>query len=117
MSDSLPSAASVKKRQLLDVYSSIITQVQASGVPESTMQCLTSSMEELVKDVHVQAQDAVLKYLSTEVTEQTLDKVKDCFEQLENPFSLLNTETKRQRHFEKKMENCSTSGARSWCAL
>lgn len=68
------------------------------------MQCLTSSMEELVKDVHVQAQDAILKCLSTVVTEQTLDKVKDCFEQLENPFSLLNTETKRQRHFEKKIK-------------
>ena len=102
VSDSLPSAAPVKKRQLLDMCSSIIAQVQASGVPQSTVQFLTSSMEELVKDVHVQAQDAVLKCLSTEATEQTLDKVKDCFVQLENPFSLLNTETKRQRHFEKK---------------
>lgn len=29
-------------------------------------------------------------------------KVQDCFENLDNPFSHLNTETKRQRHFQKK---------------
>ena len=107
--DPLPSAVSLvsypaplEKRQLLDMCSSIVAQVQASGVPESTVQSLVGSMEEFGNDVHVQAHDTVLKCLSSEVTEQTLNKVKDCFEQLENPFSFLNTETKRQRHFEKK---------------
>ena len=70
---------------------------EAPGVSESTMQSLVGSMEEFVNDVHVQAQDTVLKCLSSEVTEQTLNKVKDCFEQLDNPFSSLNTETKRQK--------------------
>lgn len=82
--------------------SSIIAQVQASEVSESTVQSLVGSMEELINDVHIQAQDAVLKCLSSEVTEEARDKVKDCFEKLENSFSLLNTETKRQRHFKKK---------------
>lgn len=100
--DSLPSAAPLEKRQLFDMCSSIIAQIQASGVSESTVQSLVCSVEELVNDVHVQAQESVLKCLSSEVSEQTLDKVKDRFEQLENPLSLLNTETKRQRHFAKK---------------
>ncbi|KAK0151868.1 hypothetical protein N1851_006762 [Merluccius polli] len=75
---------------------------RAPGVAESTVQSLVCSMEELVNDVHIQAQDSVLKSLSTEVTEQALDKAKECFENLENPFSPLNTETKRQRHFKRK---------------
>ena len=91
-----------KKKQLLDMCSSIIAQVQASGVAESTVQSLVCSLEQLVNDVHIQAQDSVLKCLSTEVTEQALDKAKECFENLENPFSPLNTETKRQRHFKIK---------------
>lgn len=95
-----------KKRQLMDICSSVIAQVQAAGVSESIVQSLTCSMEEVVNDVHVQAQDAVLKCLSSEVNEQTLNKVKKCFESLENPFVHLNTETKRKRYFEKKMENC-----------
>ncbi|KAK0136978.1 hypothetical protein N1851_026844 [Merluccius polli] len=87
----LPSVTQLllKKGKLLDMCSSIIAQVQASGVSESTVQSLVGSMEELVNDVHVQAQDAVLKCHPSEVTEQAVDKVKDCFEQLENPFLLL----------------------------
>ncbi len=92
----------VENRQLTDMCSAIVAQVQAAGVSENTVQCLVGSMEELVSDVHAQARDTVLKCLSSEVPGQTLDKVKDCFNQLENPFSCLNTETKRQRHFEKK---------------
>lgn len=92
----------VENRQLMDMCSAIVAQVQAAGVSENTVQCLVGSMEELVSDVHAQARDTVLKCLSSEVPGQTLDKVNECFHQLENPFSCLNTETKRQRHFEKK---------------
>jgi len=92
----------VDNRRLLDMCSSIVAQVQASGVSESTVQCLVGSMEELVGDVHAQARDAVLKCISSEASSQALDKVEECFQQLENPFSLLNTEAKRQKHFENK---------------
>lgn len=91
-----------EKRQLMDMCSSVIAQVQAAGVSENIVQYLTCSMEEVVNDVHVQTQDAVLKCLSSEVNEQTLNKVKECFENIENPFTHLNTETKRQRYFENK---------------
>ncbi|XP_037401191.1 uncharacterized protein LOC119265236 [Pygocentrus nattereri] len=82
--------------------SSVVAQVQASGIPEGTVQCLVGSMEELVNDIHAQAKEAVIKCLSVDLPKQALDKVEDCFDQLENPFSFMNTETKRQRYFEQK---------------
>ena len=82
--------------------SSVIAQVQASGVPESTVRCLVGSMEELVKDIHAHAKEAVVKCLSSEASKETLEKVENCFDQLGNPFSCLNTESKRMRHFEEK---------------
>lgn len=90
--------APVENWKLTDMCSAAAAQVQAAGVSENTVQCLVGSIEELVIDVHTQARDSVLKCLSSEVPGKTLDQVKECFQQLENPFSYLNTETKRQRH-------------------
>ncbi|XP_042070926.1 uncharacterized protein LOC106632482 [Haplochromis burtoni] len=92
----------VEKRQILNMCSSVIAQVQSSGVPESTVQCLVGSLEELVNDIHAHAKQSVVDCLSTDTSRETLEKVEDCFDQLENPFSCLNTESKRIRHFEQK---------------
>lgn len=92
----------VDKKKILDMYSSIIAQVQASGVPESTVQCLVGSVEELVNDIHANAKEAVVKCLSSDASKETIKKIEDCFDQLENPFSCLNTESKRTKHFEEK---------------
>ncbi|XP_030601542.1 uncharacterized protein LOC115791568 [Archocentrus centrarchus] len=101
-SSSVGQQSHAKKKQLMDMCSSVIAQVQAAGVSENIVQSLTCSMEEVVNDVHIQAQDAVLKCLSSEVNEQTLNKVRECFENIENPFTHLNTERKRQKYLEKK---------------
>lgn len=94
----------IEKRQLLDTCSSVIAQVQASGVAESTVQCLVGYMEELVNDIHAHAKEAVVESLSSvaSTSRETLAKVEDCFDQLQNPFSCLNTESKRMRHFQEK---------------
>lgn len=92
----------IEKRQILDMCTSVIAQIQATGVPESTVQCLASSMEEHVNDIHAHAKEAVVECLSPDASKEVLEKVEDCFEQLENPFSHLNTESKRMRHFEEK---------------
>ncbi|XP_026018914.1 uncharacterized protein LOC113019411 [Astatotilapia calliptera] len=91
----------VEKRQILNMCSSVIAQVQSSGVPESTVQ-LVGSLEELVNDIHAHAKQSVVDCLSTDTSRETLEKVEDCFDQLENPFSCLNTESKRIRYFEQK---------------
>ena len=88
--------------KILDMCSSVIAQLQASGVPESTVQCLVGSMEELVDDIHAHAKETVVESLSSEASGETLEKVQDCFGQLENPFSSLNTESKRKKHLEEK---------------
>lgn len=59
-------------------------------------------MEELINDIHTHAKEAVVESLSSDASKETLEKVEDCFDQLENPFSCLNTESKRTKHFEEK---------------
>ncbi|CAI5676188.1 unnamed protein product [Oreochromis niloticus] len=56
----------VEKRQILNMCSSVIAQVQSSGVPESTVQCLVVSLEELVNDIHTHAKQSVVDCLSTD---------------------------------------------------
>lgn len=43
-----------------------------------------------------------LQCLSSDASKEALKKVESCFEQLENPFSYLNTESKRTKHFKEK---------------
>lgn len=50
----------IEKRRILDMCSSVIAQVEASRVPESTVQSLVGSMEELVNDIHVHAKRTVV---------------------------------------------------------
>lgn len=92
----------MEKKTILDMCSSVIAQVQASGIPESTVQGLVISIEELVNDIHSHAKEAVVECLSPAASRETVEKVEKCFDSLENPFSCLNTESKRMRHFEEK---------------
>lgn len=91
--------------QLPSMCGSIVAHLQAAGICESTVQTIVSSMEEVVNDVHNQAREAVLKTFSPEETNSDVfKKVEHCFDQLDNPFSALNTEAKRQKHFNERWE-------------
>lgn len=99
------SRTSVDKHHLLNLCGSVVAQLQASGVAESTVQAMVGSMEELVNDIHEQTREAVLSCTSSEIQATDLEeKVENCFDQLENPFSVLNTAAKRQKFFEEKWE-------------
>lgn len=107
--DSLPSSSSPgssappsKQKKLMDMCSSLVAEVKACGLPESRVESIVSSMEEIVNSARSEAEDAVIACVSSEVAEQTIGKVQDCFENLDNPFSHLNTETKRQSYFKRK---------------
>ena len=76
--------------------------MQASGIPENTVQFVVCSMEELVNDIYAHVKEAVVECLSSDTSGESLEKVEDCFDQLENPFSCLNTTSQRIRHFEEK---------------
>lgn len=96
---------SVDNNHVLNMCASVVAQLQASGVAESTVQAMVGSMEELVNDIHRQAREAVLSCTSEIEGTDLEKKVEKCFEQLENPFSTLNTRVKRQKFFEEKWES------------
>ena len=83
---------------------SVVAQLQSSGVAESTIPAMLRSMEELVNDIHSQARDAVLNCTSEIQGTDFEKKLDSCFEQLQNPFSVLNTGAKRQKFFKEKWE-------------
>lgn len=96
---------SIDKHHVLNKCGSVVAQLQASGVAESSVQAIVGSIEELVSDIHMQVREAVLSCTSSEIQGTDLEKkVKNCFDQLENPFSVLNTGAKRQKFFEEKWE-------------
>lgn len=83
---------SVDNGHVLNMCTSVVAQLQASGVAESTVQAMVGSMEELVNDTHRQAREAVLLSCTSEIQGTDLEKkVEMCFDKLENPFSTLNT--------------------------
>lgn len=94
----------VDEKKVLDMCSSMVAKVQASGLPESAVQSLVGSMEELLNDIHTRAKEAVVECLSSGASNKALKQVENCFEQLENAFSCLNTESKRRKHFEEKWQ-------------
>ena len=93
----------VDKQHVLNMYGSVVAQLQASGVAESTVQAMVGSMEELLNDIHRQARDSVLNCTSETHGMDLGKKMENSFDQLENPFTFFNTGAKRQR-FEEKWE-------------
>lgn len=96
--------ASVGFSPVLSMCGSVVAQLQASGVAESTVQSVVESMEILVDDINNQARQAVLDCSSEMHDVDLANKVENCFDQLQNPFSVLNTRFKRQKYFEGKWE-------------
>jgi len=95
---------SVDKHNLVNMCCSVVAQLQSSGVAESTIQSMVGSMEELVNNIHSQTRDSVLNCTSEMQGTDFEKKLDSCFEQLQNPFSVLNTRAKRQKYFKEKWE-------------
>lgn len=83
-----------------DTCASAIAQLQVAGVSQS-LDSFVSSMEEVVLDVQSQAKDAALKCLSSQDM-SVRTKIEQSFESLENSFTSLNTESKRNSYYEQK---------------
>lgn len=102
--NSLPTQSKLDNHHILNICGSVVAQLQASGAAESTVQAIVESMEEVVNDIRTQAKEAVLNCSSELQSTSFQNKVEACFNQLENPFSNLNTQGKRQKFFEEKWE-------------
>lgn len=100
------SESSVDTSQLSSMCGSIVAHLQASGLSESAVQTIVCSMEEVVNDVKSEAKNAVLKTMSSENTSSDTpgSRIDNCFDQLGNPFTALNTESKRRKYYNEKWE-------------
>ena len=83
---------------------SAVAQLKAAGLSQSTVNSFVSSMEEVVSEIHCHAKDAALWCLSTEDKENK-NRIEQSFQKLENPFTALNSEVKRNKHFKQKWGN------------
>ncbi|KAI7808364.1 hypothetical protein IRJ41_002977 [Triplophysa rosa] len=89
------------QKSTLDMCASAVAELRVAGVSQSVLNGFVLSMEEIVFEIHSQAQDAALLCLSPQDT-ATKRKIENSFENLENPFTLLNSEAKRKRIFTEK---------------
>ncbi|XP_035994789.1 uncharacterized protein LOC118563679 [Fundulus heteroclitus] len=88
-------------RSTLDICASAVAQLKAAGLSQSSVNSFVSSMEEVCFEIHGQAKDAALQSLSPQDIE-IKNKIEQSFQKLENPFTSLNSETKRNKHFKEK---------------
>ena len=85
----------------LDMCATAIAQLKAAGLSQSNVNRFVSSMEEVIFEIHSQAKDVALQCLSSQDTE-IKNKMEQSFQNLENPFTSLNSETKLSKHFREK---------------
>jgi len=76
---------------------SLIANLQSCGVATNVITTVVENMEELVEELHSNVKDDVVKLLPNDEGIRT--KFDDYFDNLENPFSKLNTEAKRKKTF------------------
>lgn len=91
-------------RSTLDMCASAVAQLRAAGLSQSSVNHFVSSMEEVVFEIQSQAKDVALQCLSSQDTE-IKNKIEQSLEKLENPFTPLNSEAKRNKHFTEKWGN------------
>nr|XP_024657554.1 uncharacterized protein LOC106676865 isoform X1 [Maylandia zebra] len=88
-------------KSTLDMCASTVAQLRAAGLSQSTVNSFVSSMKEVFFEIHTQAKDAALQSLPSQDT-SSKKKLEQSFKNFENPFTLLNSEAKRNRHFKQK---------------
>ena len=80
---------------LVNSCAAVISDLKAEGVGQSVVNFVVISMEEIVQDIQQHAKETVIKRVfSDERKTEMCKKVEACFEELENPFTVLNSEYK-----------------------
>lgn len=99
-----PSYPLLVSKNLVDSCATTVAELKEAGVAETVINSLVTSMEEIVDDVYNQAKESVKKCLSLqEPNKSEVEcKIDECFEKMENPFCVLNSESKRTKYFKMK---------------
>lgn len=98
-------ASTVSAADIVNSCAAVISDLKAAGVGQSAMNSVVISMEEIVEDIHQHAKETVVKHVfNNKGGSETCRKVEACFNELENPFSQLNSEYKRSKFLSSKWE-------------
>lgn len=99
-----PSDSVLLDKSLVDSCAATVAELKVAGVGETNINSLVISMEEIVYDIHNQAKESVKKCLSLQEPHKSdiECKIDQCFEKMENPFGVLNSESKRRQYFTEK---------------
>lgn len=89
------------KSNTLDMCATAVAELKTGGVSQFRVDKFVSRMEEVFFEMRNEAKETALECLSPEDTE-IQNKIEQKFHNLKNPFTLLNSEPKRNRHFSKK---------------
>lgn len=91
----------ITNQSAFDLCGSAVAQLQMSGLGQCVVNSFVNTMEEAVHEIQVQVMEVAFKCLSSDNTE-TVSKLKQSFNEIENPFSSLNSVSKRDLYFKKK---------------
>lgn len=95
----------VSAADIVNSCAAVISDLKAAGVDQSVVNSVLISMEEIVQDIHQNAKETVVKHVFSNIGEsQTCRKVEACFDELEKPFTQLNSEYKRSKFLSSKWE-------------
>lgn len=99
------SAGLNSEKLLQDMCGSVVAQLQASRIANSTFQSVVVSMEELINDIQSHTRETILRsFSSVQSSEEISQKVEAAFDDMDNPFTIFNTEAKRQKYHREKWE-------------
>lgn len=89
---------------LIENCAATVAELKVAGIGETTINSLVNSLEEIVADIHSQTKEELKKCLhdGQPVINDVDKKIDQCFENIENPFSVLNSESKRRHYFKEK---------------
>lgn len=105
LSDHVEAESTLSAEDLVNSCASVISDLKAAGVGQSVVNSVVISMEEIVQDIQQHAKETVVQHVfSDERESETCKKVEACFDGLENPFTILNSEYKRSKFLSSKWE-------------
>lgn len=105
LSDHVEAESTLSAADLVNSCASVISDLKAAGVGQSVVNSVVISMEEIVQDIQEHAKETVVKHVFSDEREtETCKKVEACFDELENPFTILNSEYKRSKFLSSKWE-------------
>ncbi|XP_041825358.1 uncharacterized protein LOC121629700 [Melanotaenia boesemani] len=104
-SEHLEAESEFSLANLVNSCAAVISDLKAAGVGHSVVNSVVISMEEIVQDIQQHAKETVIKHVFNDERETEMcKKVEACFEELENPFTILNSEYKWSKFFFGKFE-------------